>query len=158
MAVTGTPVPAAGALSSDDIRWFLRDYSGNNILLGNVEFSDSDISRAVLFAVDEYNILPPPIGTATAETINRAVLLRGVCSYLLSSESILQLRNQATYQAEGLPRIGVDDKYQDYGNLALKLREEFKELAIKIKQRDNMEDAFGHIHSEYRDIGRWTRG
>lgn len=155
MTVQGTPVPAT-PVTSDDIRRFLRDYAGNNNLLGNVEFSDTDITSAVSFVLSEYDVLPPPIGTITEDLINRAILLRGVCAHLLTSESFLQLRNQATYQAEGMPRIGVDDKVDGYQALAARLDAEWRDMASRVKQRQNMEDAFGHIQSEYKNLGKYT--
>ena len=154
MTVQGTPVPST--LTTSDIRQFLRDYAGNNNLLANVEFSDSDIERAVSFVLSEYDILPPPIGAIAEDTINRSILLRGVCAYLLRSESFLQLRNQATFQAEGLPRIGVDDKTGLYQGLADQLNAEWRAAATGVKQRQNMEDGFNHISSEYRNIGKYT--
>jgi len=154
MSVQGTPVTSA--LTSDEVRQFLRDYAGNNNLLANVEFSDSDIVSAVSFVLSEYDVLPPPIGAITEGTINRAILLRGVCAHLLRSESFLQLRNQITFQSEGLPRLGVDDKTALYQNLANQLSAEWREMATRVKQRTNMENAFGHISSEYRNIGRYT--
>ena len=160
MPVVGTPT-AATILSRDKIRRFMRDYAGQvkdtgviNILLDNVEFSDADVQDAVEFTVNYYTSLPPIIGIFTEATIPPVVLLYGVAAHLLNSEAIRQLRNQATVQDGDVQPIGIDDKYQLYQNASTWMREQFKDLAQRIKVQLNMRGAFGGLSSGYLNTSR----
>jgi hypothetical protein len=160
MPVVGTPT-AATILSRDKIRRFMRDYAGQvkdtgviNILLDNVEFSDADVADAIEFTVDYYTALPPIIGTFTEASIPSVVLLYGVSAHLLSSEAIRQLRNQATVQDGDVQPIGIDDKYQLYQNASNWMKDQFKEMAQRIKIQLNMRGAYGGLASGFANTAR----
>lgn len=135
-------------ISEDDIRLFIRDYPQNNILLDNVQFGHEEIQRAISLVVSEWNSLPP-LTDETVDTIPQSVLMLGTSAWLLMSESILQLRNQSTYEGGGL-NIGVDDKSGSYLQLARALKEEWKVTALEVKKFRNIASGFGRIHSGYR--------
>lgn len=137
------------SIKPGDITRFLRDFSEFNILLDNVQFDDEDLSAAVRFAIAEYNAYTP-VTTLTEDNFpNDWVLLMGAASHLMNSEAFLQLRNQVTYQ-DGDVAIGVDDKWQHYMNLRSQLKKEWKEVAQKMKQQQNMEQAYDSLSSGYR--------
>lgn len=138
------------SLTSGDVREFLRDYGEYNILLDNVEFTEDEIEKAMSFAVDRYNLLTP-VTTITEDTFpNRWLLLIGTCIHLLQSAAFLQLRNQATYNDGDVERIGIDDKFALYQQLAGALSADWNQYAQKIKQQNNMEGAYGSLSSGYR--------
>jgi hypothetical protein len=160
MPIVGTPATAV-ILSRDKIRRFMRDYAGQvkdtgviNILLDNVEFSDADVADAIEFTVNYYTALPPIIGIFTEATIPSVVLLYGVAAHLLNSEALRQLRNQATVQDGDVQPIGIDDKFQLYQNASNWMREQFKDLAQRIKVQLNMQGAYGGMSSGYANTSR----
>jgi len=160
MPVVGTPATTA-LLNRDRIRRFMRDYAGQvkdtgviNILLDNVEFSDADVADAIEFTVNYYTSLPPIIGLFTEGNIPPVVLLYGVAAHLLNSESMRQLRNQATVQDGDVQPIGIDDKFQLYQTASNWMREQFKELAQRIKVQLNMRGAYGGMSSGYANTAR----
>jgi hypothetical protein len=160
MPIVGTPTTAT-ILNRDKIRRFMRDYAGQvkdtgviNILLDNVEFSDADVADAVEFTVNYYTALPPIIGVFTEATIPPVVLLYGVAAHLLNSEAMRQLRNQATVQDGDVQPIGIDDKFQMYMQASDWMRNQFKELAQRIKIQQNMQNAYGGLSSGYANTAR----
>ena len=160
MPVVGTPATTA-LLNRDRIRRFMRDYAGQvkdtgviNILLDNVEFSDLDVADAIEFTVNYYTALPPIIGLFTEGNIPPVVLLYGVAAHLLNSEAMRQLRNQATVQDGDVQPIGIDDKFQLYQTASNWMREQFKELAQRIKVQLNMRGAYGGLSSGYANTAR----
>lgn len=160
MPVVGTPATTA-LLNRDRIRRFMRDYAGQvkdtgviNILLDNVEFSDADVADAIEFTVNYYTALPPIIGLFTEGNIPPVVLLYGVAAHLLNSEAMRQLRNQATVQDGDVQPIGIDDKFQLYQTASNWMREQFKELAQRIKVQLNMRGAYGGLASGYANTSR----
>lgn len=163
MPITATPA-APRILSRDDIRLFMRDVAGQisntgqeNILLDNVEFNDDDIERAIRFTVSKYNAITP-ITLVTAGGINEYVLINGVVCWLLKSEAIRQLRNQATAQQGDVAPIGIDDKTQLYQALAKIFCDEFDIMARAIKTQKNMEAAYGGLGSGYASAARRMGG
>ena len=160
MPIVGTPATPV-ILSRDEIRRFMRDYAGEvkntgviNILLDNVEFSDDDIAAAIKFTVNYYTFLPPIIGVFTEATIPPVVLLFGTAAHLLTSEAMRQLRNQATVQDGDVQPIGIDDKFKDYLTASDWMRNQFKELAQRIKIQQNMQGAYGGLSSGYANTAR----
>jgi hypothetical protein len=140
-------------ITREDIRMFLRDYAENNILLDDVQFDSDELTRAINMAVSEYNIIPPLQDTSAAD-MPPSLLLLGAASWLMKSESFLQLRNQATYQDGDISPIGVDDKHQLYLNLSARLKDEWKDSVRSYKQALNMESSYGSVSSGYRNAGR----
>jgi hypothetical protein len=145
------------SLTSGDVREFLRDYGEYNILLDNVEFTEDEIEKAMGFAVDRYNLLTPTTNITTDTFPNRWLLLIGTCIHLLQSAAFLQLRNQATYNDGDVERIGIDDKFALYQQLASQLSGDWNTHAQKIKQQKNMEDAYDSLSSGYRYLRTGNR-
>lgn len=144
-------------LTVEDIRMFLRDLPAKNpLLLGELEFSDADLNRAIGFAVDKYNAMTPQTNLPGAAYINRWVLMVCVCSILLRSEGLRQLRNQLITQDGNIAPVGLDEKQALYMQWADNLQAEFDGLARQVKTQNNMESCYDGLSSGYRYIGRWT--
>jgi hypothetical protein len=140
-----------------DVRAFLRDYPHKNILLDDVEFEQSDINRAMRQVVSWFNAMTPQTNLDVSCFPHEYVLLIGVASHLMSSESFHQVRNQATYQDGDVAPIGVHDKVAQYQQLGQVLRQQFEELCRGIKTQNNMEAAYSHLGSGYTSVYRTTR-
>lgn len=159
MTITATP-SAPRVLTKARIRMAMRDVAGAvpntgviNVLLDNVEFSDDEIDGAIAFVVDWWNSILP-ISLHTADMINSFILYQGVVSFLLQSESIRQLRNQAQVGDGDVAPIGIDDKSGPYAQMSEVARQRFEIGAKQIKIQWNMEAAYGSISSGYVYAGR----
>ncbi len=130
---------------------FLRDFAENNTLLDEVQFDDEDVRDATKFAIAEYNAITPVTTFDDSSFPNDWVLLLGICAHLMMSETFLQIRNQVTYQ-DGDIQVGMDDKAGFYSTLSDKLKSEWKTVAQKIKQQQNMETMYDSLSSGYRYI------
>jgi len=108
------------------VRDFLRDYTGHNPLLDDVEFSDTELATAIDRAVDIANVVDRATNWTSATFPNKYVLLTGAAHYLMQSEAFRQLRNQASYQDGNIQPVGIDDKYGQYLQLAGSLKQEFR--------------------------------
>ena len=153
----------ATPMTLDDIRAFMRDRPGYNILLDEVEFTDVDIDRAMRFTVMKWNALPPVTNLPGPEYINGWVLLCGVCGILLRSEGLRQVRNQLRTQDGNIAPVGIDDKEELYMRWSLMFSQEFEALARSAKMQQNMESILGSgpgvengLSSGYRYIGKYT--
>lgn len=140
MPVVGTAVPASSsaALSADNVREFLRDYAAKNPLLATVEFSDAEIETAKTRAVDHANVIGRPTNYTVGSFPNNYVLQVGVVSYLLKSEALRQLRNEATYQDGNIQPVGIDNKQAGYAQLSSMFGQEFIQMVTSIKISQNM--------------------
>lgn len=159
MSVVATPAPTP-ILTRDEIRGFMRDYPGpvpntgvTNILLDNVEFSDDDLDRSVRFTVSRYNALTP-VSNIQSGDVPLYILLLGASAFLLRSEAMRQIRNQATVQDGDVTPIGIDDKHVLYMNAAKMFSDEFLEMAKAVKIQRNMESCYGGFGSGYRGTAR----
>lgn len=141
----------------------MRDQPSYNILLDDVEFSNDDINRAVNLTVAKWNALPPITTLPGPEYLNEWVLLCGVCSILLRSEGVRQIRNQLRTQDGNIAPVGIDDKEDIYMRWAMMFNQEFETLARSAKIQQNMESILGDgpgvtngLSSGYRYIGKYT--
>lgn len=154
-------------ITSEDIRMFMRDQPEYNILLDDIEFADSDITRAMRLAVAKWNAIPPITSMPDASQMNEWVLLCGVCCILLKSEGLRQMRNQLQTQDGNIAPVGLDEKEAIYLKWSMVFCEEFERLAKQAKIQQNMESilssgsgGFGTgncLRSGYAYIGRWNR-
>lgn len=139
----------------DCIRLVMRDKAPNNHLLDDVQFEDSEIERAIKLAVSDYNATPPETSVEWRD-IPEALLFLGSASYLMLSESFLQVRNQVSVPVDNLGVIGIDDKYQAYNQLRGLLKSEFEAKIRAIKSSRNMESAYGSLQSGYSGVSRFS--
>jgi hypothetical protein len=160
MSVNATATPPA-AVTSDEIRMFLRDVAGQvpgtgveNIMFDAPEFSDADIQRAIKFTAARFNVMTP-ISNDPAETINAWLMLIGVSEFLMTSEAFRQQRNQVGYGSGDIQPVGIDDKVQLYLGMAQYLKSEFEDKSKAFKMSRNAEAAYGHLGSGYRASSRF---
>jgi hypothetical protein len=158
VTATQTLIPA---ISSDEIRMFMRDVAGQvpgtgveNTLFDLPEFSNDDINRALKFTTARFNVMTPP-SNDPMEGINIWLLLIGCAEFLCMSEAFRQQRNQVTYQDGDIQPIGLDDKQQMYLAMAAVLKAEFEDKAKSWKISRNMESAYGSLGSGYRAVSRF---
>lgn len=140
---------------TDVIRMILRDKTENNILLGDVQFTDDEIRLAVRMATSEFNSMPPSTAMSW-RLIPEDILFLGVATWLMLSESFLQLRNQVSIPSDGLGVIGVDDKTQFYQQLRGSLKQEFIAKMREKKNEMNIASGFGSLSSGYTHVSRFT--
>lgn len=156
MPVIGTPTTPT-VVTKDQVRMFMRDRADNNILLDDVQFTDDELNLALEMAASAYNCVTPQTNITPSTFPHKYLLMVGTVRFLLSSESFLQARNQATYQDGDIAPIGVDDKAALYSQMAQSLKAEWDELARGIKTQNNMESAYGSLGSGYRNVTRFNR-
>lgn len=156
MPVVATPTTPV-IVTVDQVRRFMRDYPDKNILLEDVQFTQDDVNQGVEMVTSRYNALTPQtrLSPSTWPDHLQYLLLLGVTAYLVKSESLLQIRNQATYQDGDIAPIGIDDKYPQYSQLFQLLDQEWHQLARRIKTQNNMESAYGSLSSGYRNVSRY---
>lgn len=145
----------------DEIRMFMRDVAGQvpntgveNTMFDAPEFSDDDIRRAIKFTTARFNVMTPP-SNDQPEQINIWLMLIGVAEFLMTSEAFRQKRNQVQYGAGDVQPIGLDDKFQLYMSMAQMMKAEFEDKVRAFKISRNMEAAYGHLGSGYRNSSRF---
>lgn len=157
MPIVATPTTPT-IVSKDQIRMFMRDYANNNILLDDVQFTNDELNLAMEMAASAFNTITPQTNY-TAQTFPlqlRYLLLIGTARFLLMSESMMQVRNQATVQDGDISPIGISDKAALYSQLAQQLKGEWDELARGVKTQNNMEAAYASLGSGYRNTSRFN--
>ena len=162
MPVVGTPTKSS-VVTQDEIRMWLRDYAlghlpggQGNLILDDVQFTPNELTFSVKMAVSNFNALTPLSSYLLdgSNFPNEYVLLLGTARFLMVSESFHQLRNQANVQDGDIAPSGIYDKAQAYLALAQALKGEWDDLTRKMKNQFNMEGAYGHLGSGYRNVGR----
>ena len=160
MPVIGTPTTPL-RITQDDVRGFMRDVAGDvpgtgvtNILFDLPEFSDADISRAMMFTAARYSAVAP-VTNDTVDSMNSWILLIGVCEFLMRSEAFRQVRNDIPIQDGDVQSPGIDAKMQQYLAIAGTLKEEFMQLSQNVKITNNLAAAFGSLGSGYRAVSRF---
>ena len=151
MAIQGTPINNASKYSNwvvnpNQVRDFMRDFPDKNILVDGVEFEDPEVEKAIHFTISMANAIARPTSYSVTNFPNEYVLLMRVCSYLLKSEGIRQLRNEAMYQDGNIQPVGLDNKQQSYTALATQYLQEFTQMLTAIKIQENM-SSFGQMSS-----------
>ena len=136
-------------LTASEVRSYMKDDPQLNILLeGELQSSDNLIDLCKRMAIDDFNARAPLTDFTEEDFPNVTILLYGVLHHLTNSEAERQLRNQVTYNAQGL-QAGIDDKHQVYNNLAQYYKQMFEQKIQEFKRYLNMEDAWGEIYSPY---------
>lgn len=153
VATTASPI----VVTVDQVRRFMRDFPQNNILLDDVEFTDTDVAQGAEFVTSAYNAVTPQSNITVQgwPASNQYILLLGIAWYLIRSASFLQLRNQATYQDGDIAPIGIDDKFPLYTSLWQSLKEEWDIAVRAIKTQNNLESAYGGFSSGYLNVARY---
>jgi hypothetical protein len=142
------------AITVDDVRHFMMDFPEVNVLYDNVRvFDDSDINRALDWSVENFNSEPPlHVVITSLETIpSNALILMGATKYLLQSHIIEKQRNQLDYNDGG---ISVSDKnqHQYMQQFLASFNAEYKDLLSRTKQYININEGFGGVDSQWRNL------
>jgi hypothetical protein len=124
----------------------MRDYPDKNPLVGDVEFTDKEIERAINLVLSISNIISRVTSYTITNFPNAYVLMLGVASHLLKTEAMRQLRNEATYQDGNIQPVGIDNKQQGYLQMSGVMQQEFNQLVTTIKLNENM-NTFGQLRS-----------
>jgi hypothetical protein len=158
MPVVGTPTTPT-VVSSDQIRMFMRDYANNNILLDTVQFSPDELNLALEMTASAFNAVTPQSNHTPSSFPEhlRYLLLIGTARFLLTSESMMQIRNQATVQDGDIAPIGISDKAAMYAQMSQGLKAEWDELVRGVKTQNNMESAYDSMGSGYRNVSRFNK-
>lgn len=150
MAITAT-TPATSQYQGwvvypDLVREFMRDYPDKNPLVGDVEFTDKEIERAITLVLGLSNIISRVTDYKITTFPNAYVLMLGVAAHLLKTEAMRQLRNEATYQDGNIQPVGIDNKQQGYLQMSGVMQQEFNQMVTTIKLNENM-NTFGQMRS-----------
>ena len=140
---------ATSLLDADDVRIYLSDYTEKNPLLGGVRWTDKQIEKAQIMAVDRFNLIQPTTYAYTVENFpSAALLLMGVCGWLLKGEAVNQASNQLSYQANG---VTIDDynKAEVFTSLGKQFWDDFMETSKNVKVTQNISRCFGSKGSDY---------
>lgn len=142
-------------LSIDDIRLYCKDDAALNILLeGQYQSSDELIELCIKLAVDDFNIVPPVSQYTSVNFPSSGTLIYGVLHHLCNAEAERQLRNQITFNAQGLG-ANIDDKFPQYNQLAMYYKQLFEAKIKEMKTQANMEKAWGGSFSPYAGLNEW---
>lgn len=142
-------------LTIADIRTYAKDLAEFNVLLeGNCQSLDELIELAIRLTINDFNIVAPVTQYTAADFPSDTVLMYGVLHHLANAEAERQLRNQVTYNAQGL-NAGIDDKFPQYNQLAQHYKNLFEQKLRELKMYINQDKAWGGSHSPYAGINEW---
>lgn len=137
------------ALTTEDIRTYAKDSAELNVLLeGDYQSSEELLALCVRLSVDDYNAVSPKSTYGVDDFPSDTILLYEVLHHLANSEAERQLRNQITYNAQGL-NAGIDDKFPQYNQLAQYYKSLFEQKIREYKMFSNAEQAWGGSFSPY---------
>ncbi len=142
-------------LTVADVRLYAKDDAALNVLLeGRFQSEDSLIELAMKLAVNDFNVVPPISSYAIKTFPSDTVLMYGTLHHLANGEAERQLRNNVTYNAQGL-NAGIDDKFQHYNQLALYYKQLFEAKIKELKTQQNLEQAWGGSFSPYAGLNEY---
>lgn len=139
-----TSTSSVNPLTVAEVREFLMDRCPeDNRLLFDTQFTDEQIINAMVLPIEEWNDTPPFIERFTPVTFPwHRPLTIGTASYLLESQALNQLRNQANYQT-GNVTVNDSDKGGVFLEVAEKLRGEWQTWLVAKKRELNNRMGWG---------------
>lgn len=142
-------------LTAADVRLYAKDDAAMNVLLqGRYQSEDALIELALRLAVNDFNVVPPISSYAVDNFPSDTMLMYGTLHHLANGEAERQLRNQVTYNAQGL-NAQIDDKYQQYNQLAMYYKQLFEAKIKEMKIQQNLEKAWGGSFSPYAGLNEY---
>lgn len=138
-------------LSTDDVRTYIHDFSDKNYLIDGEEFSDASITLAMRMAVDDFNLIPPIGRMAPSQFPNITLLMYGTLAHLFLGKAAHLARNTMSYSDGGL-QIPVEERAELYMGLGNQYMGQFREMGVKLKVQLNVEDGWGSVGSDYRNL------
>ena len=124
------------------LREFLQDYAAKNILTGEMEFSDEELSRALDWAADDFNSTPPILEPYTPENFpSISLLMKGAALYLLRSSLIRRARNMVIVQ-DGATALQPQVNAQMIGTILQELKQDWEMAKRQLKVSLNIAKGF----------------
>ncbi len=151
-------IPSADRPYVNRLRRFLQDQDVLNTLDQVQESTNVDLYFALQDSMDEVNITPPLTTYSSFVDVPWLILKLGGTLNILISQGILSARNQLTYNDTGGIQVSDLDKYGRYVNWFNVLIAKYQRAIIGWKLTKNVEEAYGDVPSEYRDIGSDNQG
>ena len=135
------------------LRLFLNDTPELNRLIRKQESTDEKLDLAILLAIDDYNITPPPLGRVSVENFPSIwLLLYGATVQVLRSAGLLQARNELVYQA-GNVSVRIFDKTALYQSWITQFMQPYERMKHDFKISQNIASALGGgVQSEYANL------
>ena len=135
------------------LRLFLRDTSQTNRLLREKESDDEMLEFAIEMAISDWNATPPHIGTTTIMNFpSLFMLMHGAAIQILTSQGILQARNELSYNAGGSSFIR-SNKSNHYMQWAVNLDNKYQLNKRQMKIAQNVKRGWGGVNTEYDLVG-----
>lgn len=134
-----------------EIRLHMRDTAGENSLLDEIEFSDSEIIYAITRPLEEWNDSPPiiPPRMTCSNFPYRYQWKNAIIAELLTFAAHHYRRNKLIGAAAGV-EINDKDKDNPYLQVAMAMRQEWRTWLKDAKVSLNCRRAFGAVQSTYR--------
>lgn len=134
-----------GPLSISELRLVLRDeVPEQNFLLDDLDFTDKEVAKAIVDAVEDWNETPPNLGTYTPSNFPwRRYWCKGALGLLLTRKSRWMLRNHLPTQGGG---IAIDDmgKWRDYIAVGESMLQEWRDFITRKKLEANLASGYGY--------------
>lgn len=135
------------------VRAKMRDYPELNRLTDGVESSDRDIAMALMLSIDKYNNTPPLLpAVGVLDHPSLSLLVDGAIIELLTSNGLLQTRNQMSYSDGQGVQVGISDKTPQIMQWLNMFSGGYEQRLYKLKISRNLANALGSqigIPSEY---------
>lgn len=135
------------------LRLFLRDTPQLNRLIRKEESDNTMFDFAIEMTISDWNSTTPllcPVSILTFPSL--FLLMRGCAIQLLTSQGILQARNELNYQAGGSSFMR-SNKSNYYMQWAMNLSNEYELKKRNIKIQQNINGGWGGATSEYDRLG-----
>ena len=138
-----------------EVRAFIRDFPELNRLISGEESSDRMVKYCIHLALDDWNTSPPLTSHAISSFPSRTILLHLTLIHLLTSVSILHVRNAFAYNDGGFS-VQTDQQGREYQNLINLFRSQVEPKIRRVKVAMNISGAWGGgVGSEYGYINGW---
>jgi hypothetical protein len=131
------------------VRTFLKDFTHKNRLIVGEESSDDEIMLYLEMAIDDFNNAHTPRTNYGLKNFpSFVILLWGTAIQALTSESILQIRNELNYSDGGIT-VALSNKAPGLAAAAQGLMVNYERKIEDLKKQLNAEQAYGNVSSEY---------
>jgi hypothetical protein len=145
-------------LDVDTVKEYIKDKPELNILYDNIEqFSDDLMDVVIPMTYSEASILAPAIAKDPTR-VPDVIILHGVISRLLESESFLELRNQVQYQDNNMSSMPLSAKQAQYSQLSQMMRQYFQQLLTAYATAHFYNTAWGGVTSNSIDYDTMYAG
>lgn len=132
------------ALTTDELRDFLRDKPELNKLISGSETTPEGMQRAIDDAIDDYNKSEPRT-FETVDTFPSTSLLKiGASLWVLKSVGTLMSRNHLTYNDGGIS-IEIDEKTSLYQSWISLFERDWEKGVRELKIRRNIAMGWGGV-------------